>query len=368
MVLGILLMVLFPETFGFDSVRRYFRYLGKTDPEKYGTVQFDASGVSAVGTCGDGVILGTTGGCYYFKLDGEQKLMIQGVVSDPCVLANDRFSVCYSMTGTFLSMIDSDGKKLMDENLSGPILDVDLAQDGYLSYSISENGGKCVATVLDPKQEPIYRYHSNTQYLSTCAIAPGGKHLALIGLGESNSTFSATLSVLDTGKEIIAGSDESQASVARYPLGNQYVYDARYLSENRLCLLAQDSAAFFDNDAQLLAEYDYSAGHLRGFAFGGSGFVVLLLSRSVTGDQYTLVTLDENGNVITETQWNRSIRSMSARGNYFAVLTDTAMYVFTKEQRNDSTLGEIGAATTVLMREDGSAILVENGKAVLFLP
>ncbi len=364
----VLLFVLLPDVFDFDAIRRYFHYMGKQDRNGYGIISFDSSSTNDFIVLGDGMVLGTEGGLYYYDLSGEQESMVQATVASPRLLANRDTAVCYSMGSSYLALINERGERLLDTTLGGMLLDVDLSRDGYISYNLTEDGYKTVTTVLNRSHEPIYRYRSSTQYLNACAVSEGGAYVAVSGLTEENSSFSSTLSILRTDEEIIAGTDQSQTAKHRVSLGNQLVYEMRFLSKNRLCVLTQDSVMLYDTECNLIGEQRFDTSYLRGYAISEQGFVALLLGQSMTGDRYELRTVDKNGETLGSLELTSLVRSMDAGGHYVSVLTDEALLVYREKLQSYRSSVEIGNATHVLTREDGTALLISNGMAELYIP
>lgn len=367
-VVVVLLFVLFPDVFDMDAIRRYFRYMGKQNKDDFGYVSFDAGSGNAYESLGNGVALGTEGGLYFYDLDGQQTSMVQANVAAPRLLANRRMALLYSMGSSYLSLIDAKGETLLDENLGGKLFDVDLSSDGYICYSHTQEGYKTVTTVLGKNHEPMYLFRSSTQYLNACAIAPGGRTLAVAGLTEEDGVFTTTLSLLRTDQEIVPGTEQSETARLRMSLGNQVVYEMYFLSSDRLCILAQDELLVVDTACNVIGEYSFDTSYLRGYALSENGFAVLLLGEGVTGDSYELCTVDQNAQVTGSVELNCIVRSVDACGAYVTVLTDSELRVYRNRLKLYASTQEIGTAVQALAREDGTALLISNGVAELFIP
>lgn len=367
-VVAVLLFVLFPEVFDFYVIRRYFHYMGKRDQEGYGLISFESAATNDYAVLGDGLVLGTEGGLYYYDLDGTQKMTVQATVAAPHLLKNADTALCYGMGSSYISLVNESGERLLDQTLSGILLDADLSTDGYLCYNLTEDGYKTVATVLNRSQEPIYLYRSSSQYLSACAVSENGAYLAVAGLTEEDGMYTTTLSLLKTDEEIVAGTDQGQSAKRRISIGNQFVYDMIFLSKDRLCVLGQDSMLFVDTDSNLVSEYEFGTSYLRGYAFSDRGFAAVLLGQSMTGDRYTLVTLDKNGEVLGTQELDRNVRSVDAAGGFVCVLTEGELLVYSGRLRDYAASEDVETATQALMREDGTVLLISNGSAKLFIP
>ena len=96
--------------------------------------------------------------------------------------------------------------------------------------------------------------------------------------------------------------------------------------------------------------------------------MTLTLNMYKAGNRYRMVTVGPDGEALGTLSTGAQILDVSAAGGYVAVLTaqqltiyDQALNVYA-EQENTT------AATAVVMRDDGSAILLGSGQGVLFVP
>ena len=366
-VVFVLLVVLFPDIFNFDAVRRYFHYLGKRDRNDYGCITFDAGGTNDYGTLGDSFVLGTEGGIYLFDLDGSQRLTVQGTVSDPRILTGDDRALCYAMNGSFFAVTDKSGGRILDTTLSGTILDVDLSRDGYICYNIAGTDEKTACTVLNRDGTSIYRYKSSSQYLNLCAVSPKGRRIAVSGLSENNSTFSDAILVLQTDREIVAGSESAGEAVKRLEIGNRLIYDLSFVTDDRICALTENALLFVGADAKLISEYKFDENLLLSACFSGNGFVCLLLRDSM-GDTCRLRSFDQNGKLLGQIELRNDVRQLNARDGYIGVLSDSELKLYRKDLSSYAVIANENSATRLLMREDGTALLIGGDRTKLVFP
>lgn len=81
-----------------------------------------------------------------------------------------------------------------------------------------------------------------------------------------------------------------------------------------------------------------------------------------------LVTVDTDGQEIASLDVNEEILSISAAGGYLAVLYTDSMVIYTEALEVYAQLEGTGSARNVVMRQDGSALLLAADSASLFLP
>ena len=122
-------------------------------------------------------------------------------------------------------------------------------------------------------------------------------------------------------------------------------------------------------DGEIRATYSYAGSYLREYDLGGDGFTALLLNRYRSGSVGRLVTVDTDGQEIASLDVNEEILAISAAGGYLAVLYMDSVVIYTEElEALRRSWRAPDYARSVLMRQDGSALLLAADSARLFLP
>lgn len=98
------------------------------------------------------------------------------------------------------------------------------------------------------------------------------------------------------------------------------------------------------------------------------GFAVALLGKYRAGSQAELMVVDSEGVLTGSLEWNEQVLSVDASGRYFAVLTADRLDIYTQDMTLYSSLEGTQNARKVLLREDGSAILIASETARLYVP
>ena len=221
--------------------------------------------------------------------------------------------------------------------------------DGFLKFGFA--GG------IDRRVVDVYK--RQTQYMPVCAISSGGAYLAAVALGQNNGAFESTATIFKT--------DETEV-YSTLSLGNQLILDLKYLTQRELCAIGESNIQFFSVDGQLTGAYDLKDQYLKGYDMGANGFILLCVNQYRAGNRYSVVTIDTNGNEIANRYIGKEILDISACGNYVAVLTSEEVTIYNKSLEVYQAKENTDAASKVLMRSDGSAILIGGGKAKLYLP
>ena len=365
-LLLILIKLMFPKVLDADRAVRFFRYMGLRDKESYGHVSFDANSSNAYAGFDGGIMVGSESGVTLLNMEGEQKALIQGALPAPVVRSGNEIALCFSPGSSFYTVIGKGGKTLIEKAVSGSFLDAAVSEDGFLCCLTSESGYKAVATVMNQKQETVFKFSSRTHYLNTCAISEGGSRLAVSTLGETQSIYHSGITILRTD-EAITDLDAESSSAVKVDLGNEIVYHLEFLDKTHLCAIGQKNVTFLNVEGKILKTFSVTDQTLSDYAVG-KGFLMLCLKMDGSGSRYRVLTLDTDGDVIGERVLNEKIRSVSAAGSYTAVLTDLRLEILDKRLASYESMELSRTAVQVIVREDGTALCVSTNSAELFIP
>lgn len=365
LVLLLLAWLIFPRVINPDRVIRYFRYMGLRDKESYGRLSFEGGAGNVYAGFDDGLLVGTENGVTLYALDGEQKAFIQGSLPTPVLRTGGGVSLIFSPGSAYAAAVGSGGTVLMDGAASGAYLNADISPDGYTACLNAESGSKAVATVCNPKLEPVYRFSSRTRYLNACAVCEGGSLLALSSLEEENSVYRSGLTILRTD-EPMADLEAEDSSAVRVSLGNQVVYALRFLDRDHLLVAAQKELAFYSAAGERLAAVSLEEGQLADYSVSDKGWLLVALNRSGGGSR--VLTLNARGEILAELELNDRVRSVSAAEDYAAVLTERFLQTYDRRLKPYDRCWDILTATRVVARADGTALLIGSGGTKLFIP
>lgn len=329
---------------------------GKTLTEAF---SFDAHTANRYADFNAGLAVASVSGLSVYKSDGGESRILQTTMSTPCVLSCENAVLAYDAGGNSLMSVGKKGEELLNVTAEKPILDADLSPDGFACYSTSASGYKSVLYVYNANGTMIYRWLSSSQYLPLCTISGGGTYLAAVALGQANGIFESRLVVFRTDSE------EIYSSVT---LGNELFYDLEFLEDGTLCAVGENSTLWLRMDGTLLGRYSYDGSYLKDFDFGGSGFLTLSLNMYKAGNRCTVVTVDETGNELGSSFYTEEILDSSAAGGHVAVLTANGLDVYTGAMEEPTHLDATQNATAVVMRADGSALLLAGGMGWRFTP
>ena len=151
-------------------------------------------------------------------------------------------------------------------------------------------------------------------------------------------------------------------------LGSELLYDLEFLPDGTLYAIGQDSTIHMQMDGTLLGRFRYGDAQLRDFDGNGDGFITLSLNRNRTGERYAVATLAPDGSVLGEVGLSEEALDISACGKYVAVLTAGSLHIYNDTMTLYAEKENAAGASDVIMRADGSAILISGGEGSLFIP
>ncbi len=358
-VCGVVALIIFWDELHMDARLLRLKYWRAGGEGTHGTYSFDAHNSNCYANFEDGLAVASVGGLSTYTEDGRIAFVSQNQMSLPQIKAAGDMVMAFDVSGKSLMAVHRKNGEVLRIDAEKSILDADLSEDGDICYLSSEGGYKSVLTVYNEKQELIYRWLSTSTYFPVCAISEKGKNLAAIGLDQKDGSFSSTLNLFQT---------DSDQIVNTVHLGSDLIYDLFYADEDTLCAVGESGVTYLDGAGDVLCTYSYEGKYLKDYDDGGNGFLALSLNTYRAGNRYSLVVLDETMEEPISVYVGKEILDLSAAGKYIAVLTSRDLTIYDRNLAVCSQTQQINAATAVLMRPDGTALLLGGGTGQLYIP
>lgn len=330
-----------------------------TGGEVVDSFSFDAHSSNEYAAFNGGLAIASVSGLSVYASDGSESRILQTAMTTPRILACSEAVMAYDVGGYNLITVGKKGTELLNVTAAKPILDADLSPDGYVCYSTSESGYKSILYVYHAGGSMMYRWLSSSQYLPICTVSQNGTYLAAVALGQANGIFESSLVVFRTDSE------EIYSSVT---LGNELYYDLEFLEDGTLCAVGESSVMWLRMDGTVLGKYSYGGAYLKDFDFGGSGFLTLSLNMYKAGNSCTVVTVSPSGEELGSSSYTEEILDSSAAGNYVAVLTANGLDLYRQDMTRTARLDATQSAAAVVMRMDGTALLLSGGTGRKYIP
>lgn len=271
------------------------------------------------------------------------------------IAAGDGCAAVYEIGGKKLYLID--GKGLVREmTMEGEIFSVEMAASGDFAVTMEKSGYKTAVCVYNGKGGLLYEFNSAQKYLMTAAVSENGKYMAAAAMGQSSGTFISSLQLYKlTSADMQADADISGG-----------VFELATV-DGRFCAVTDKVLSFVKTDGSV-SVYDFKGATLARCATGGGKFAAVLLENYSSGGLTHLATVNTVGEEIAAMDVDGEVLDLSAAGRYLAVLYSNKLVIYDQKLRRCAELEDVSAARRVLMRADGSAVLVGTNAASLYLP
>jgi len=358
-VLIIVAFAAFPDELNVDAMRRWFTYLNKRGSDTYGEYHYDAHNSNLFGAFGDGLAIASVAGLNGYDGSGTLMTTAQAQFSQPYLLTAGDYALAYDAAGHNLLEIHTQRGEVLRVEEPQFIYDADLSSDGAACYSSSTPGHKSVLTVYDTKQNLIYRWLSSSMYMPLCAVSEGGRYLAAVGLGQTDGVFESRLYLFKT---------DTESPLLDVSLGNDMPYDLYFCDSDTVCVIGESGVTYVDTAGTVTGSCSYSQPFIKEYDRGGNGFLTLLVNMYSAGNRNTLQCVDHNGGELGSLYLGEDVLDISAAGKYVAVLTNENLSIFNSALEVYAQTVETRSATSVVMRPDGSALLLGSSDGSLFIP
>lgn len=359
---AVLLVVLFAayrDGTGFDILRRYLHY-GRSEQAGGATVyHYDAASKNRFTLLGESLVVLSDASLSLYNGAGEEVWSAPVTMTAPALTSGGGRAAAYDVGGTSLYVLDQTGLLLeLTADEEEPYISAALNKNGELAVTAQKKGYKGSVKVYDRAlgEEPVFEFKSSQRFVSDGYVL--GDALAAVTLGQENGVFVSNI-VLYEMPETEPKADYSISGGLVAAVGEQ---------EGRLVTVSDTALTFAGANGEVAGTYTYSGSYLREYDLGGTGFAALLLNRYRSGSVGRLVTVDKDGEVLGSLDVREEVLDISASGRYLAVLYSDRLAVYNQDLQPYATLQGTGDARGVLMRPDGSALLLSAGSASLFLP
>ncbi len=362
LVAGAVVLVVFRDKLNIDAFRRSLTYHAITANEDGQAELITHPGGSKVdfAALGDAYLICSSTGIRLYTAGGTQFYERVASMEHPSLTAGNALAAVYNVGGDSVYVYNSKEEcAVLSTDGDHSILSARMNPSGYLAVTAEASGYKAAVTVYSPKQEKRMQLNFSSAFVMDAAVSSGDRGVAVVTLGQENGAFESRLNLYTL---------DSEEAALNVSLGNTTVLDLRY--DDSLVWTVGESALVttaVSNGEQ--HRYDFSGLYLKDFSLGGDDFAALLLGRYRAGSSSDLIVVNQNGEERTRLALSEQVRSISASGRYIAVLTADQLTIYTANDLEVySTLSDLQSIRSVVMRADGSAILVGGSTAKLYLP
>ena len=360
-VLGIVAFAAYRDLNSLDSVRRLLSYnkVEQDEQGRAGLYSYDADRTNVYALLGNRLVVASTTKLSVIANDGTQVYSQSVRMTNPAIAVGGHVAIIYDVGGKNAFLVGEKGLlRDYSEACDEGILAASLNASDYLTLTTERSGYKSVVSVYNPTGTALFAFHSSDSYVLDACVLRDCKHLASATAGETDGVFSSTLDIYSLSNGTLESSNVLTGSLV-LSLSN---------IGNRLAALGDDRLTIFGGDGSLAGSYRYEYPYLRTFSTLGANYDALLFSRYKSGSTFRLVTVSPDGETLGTADINREVLGVSAAGKYIAVLCSGSLTIYTSNLSEYAVLEDTNYAKNVIMRDDGTALLLGTSEAWLYIP
>ena len=313
---------------------------------------FDAGDESVFADLDGSLALASTTGIQLFDRTGEAVAQETVILSSPAIYAEHGRAAVYDLGGTVFRMLDGSGI-IYGMETEKPIISATVNESGYVALATQEDGYRGSVTVYDETGAPAYKWYSGEGYVLLAAVSPDNKRMA-------------ALTLTDMGSRILSFHLDSEAKNVFYERSGKTLMDMKYTTDGTLLVLAEDALIGLDKDGTERYQITFSDRYLNNYSMNSNEFTAVVLNDYQVGNQGQLLSVDGDGYELGTLTFSRDVLCISAAGGYLAVLYSDGLTIYRDDMSEYAVYDDIGSAGRVLMRSNGTAIVISSYSAMVY--
>lgn len=356
LVVGAVYLVVHRDEISIDSLRRHIAYrTGSSTVAQSITYTGNVNGSFA--SFQDGLLACSETQLQYYDRTGELIVDEKVELAQPVVDVQDSYALVYDAGGTELYLLHNDQlKRNYTPAKNQQLLSARVHKDGWLTIVEQATGYKASVTVYNAEFQPVVTENISSSFITDAILSQDKKTLALVSIGEADTGFESTIIFYNV-------SDGAERS--RCNLGSDVVLELEW-EKDGLWVMGEFGAYLLVDEA-ISASYTDTSRYLQGLSLGGDGFAALFYSKYQGGGTGSL-TVFHTDSTNQSVSLNEEVLSVCACGDYLAVLTPSELTIYKSDLTVYAQVENTWSARRVLMRDDGSAMLVSTERASLYIP
>ncbi len=363
LVVGAVLAVVYRDELNIDGLKRMVSYLSleKDEDGQAEEIFYDSDDTNCFAQLDNALLVCSESIIQLFSQSGNTYISEVVTLENPTISADGAYAVVYDLGGTELYGIA--GKQLAyTQTADGTILNARMNANGYLTLITKQTGYKGVITVYDSKYRAKVQVSISSAYVMDALVSDDGKTLAVLTIGAEDNAFATLVSFYDV-------STGELVDPSPYTISGGLAVDLQWQDEGVL-LQMDNGIQYVTPDAGVTGSWVNDEGYLRGYAFSEPGYQVMIWSKYQTGYQGNLELVNQTGALLAEISVSQEVYSVSTAGNYIALLFTNQLIIYTYDEglTQYASLVDTAGARQVIMRSDGSALLLGSESATLYVP
>lgn len=366
LVLGAVVLVVNYDKLNFDSVKRWFTYwnLSRSDSGQADSFRFDGDISNAFAVLDGELLVCSPNSIRLYGGDGQISVDKTVSMTNPTVSVVGKNALIYDIGGQNLFVYAGREECFsLTQPTDSPLLSADLNDNGWLIVVSQESGFKGTVTVYDSSYgTPQIRLSLSSRFVMDAALSPDNKSMALLTMGLVDGTFESRVELYRLER-----TEEETDPDWTCPVGSDAILDLRW-DGSGIWAVGETGLSLVNPDGTLSGSYSYGGRYLKSFSLDGDGTAALLLGKYRAGSSSELVTVSPDGTERAVLPIDEQVLSLSSAGRYTSVLTADRLDIYDQDLGLYTSLEGTKSALKVLQYSDGSAMLIGNNTAHLYVP
>ncbi len=330
------------------TVRNIFAGVGYTDSFEYGSSEnalfADLSG---------GLLKLTESEVTAYSVSGEEMYSENLRLERPSLHASNGRAAVYGVGGSEVRVFDRAGL-IYELNTDEKVISVSISAGGRLALCTKESGWSGSVTAYDISGTAVYKWYCASGYPSVAAVSADGSEMAVLIIGSE-------------GSNIVFLSFDSETEKARFKLDGKLILDIRFMDNGNLSAVTETGLIMVKPNGESAGTLEFEERYLYSYSLE-SGDINVLAAADFIGANMSIVTTGETGEKIGELESEFNVISISACKNRLAVLYKNTAVIYKKDMSPEVTLVLSEPAMSVLMRSDGTALIMGSHSANILKP
>lgn len=368
LVLGTAALIIFRDRLNLDAFKRWYQYrsLSLSDSGQAESFPYAGSPDDLFVSVDGDLLVCSKNAVNLYSGSGTQYVSLQVTMSAPAADVCGDAAVVYDAGGCALQVIRK-REPTFSLEAEGSLLSARLNSEGLLTVVSQESSYRGVVTVYDTQGSVKASLRLSSAYIMDALLADNGNSLWVVTVGQESGAFASTLARYDLSAVDTDRVNYEVAPTVSVELGNSVILA---LEERGGIIRALGDYGFWavDQSGTLLGSVTWADRFLKNYTLSGEEFSAALLSQYRAGGSSALYVMDQNGALSRTLPLSEQVLCLDSAGQYLAVLTADRLDLYTADLTLYSSLSGTQGARKVLLREDGTAMLISTDSARLYVP
>lgn len=340
-----------------DLLSRLRFSLGSGEETVADTFAYDDFMLSQYNVFQNGLILLSDHRLAVFSSAGKEKYGVDCSFARPALAVSDRMALAYDRGGKSYLLIDN-SSTLRAEEWSDIIYTACMNKKGAYALVSRERGYASTVHVFDDRQKMQFTWYSARMYITDVALSPSSKLLAVISGGQRNNQFYGHVTLLNTGKEEPIMSVDLPDIL---PLG------VGFLGEKLFYVVTEESLLIYNESGEQQYDFSFDGRPLLAYDASSEGYVVLCLAGAGQTSTGELIAIDREG-PRARLAIMGEFTSLSVADKHVGLLVDGVVSAYDADLKSIGQPLAAADARALLMRQDGSALVLSANGTSIYRP